>query len=93
MVAKSKTQNGRLGDQVTVRGQRVGYVRVSSVEQSTARQLEGVQLDRLFEDKASGKDRDRPQLSALLQFVRDGDTVLVHSMDRLSRNLDDCGAR
>jgi DNA invertase Pin-like site-specific DNA recombinase len=88
MVAKSKIHTGRLVDQVPAQGQRVGYVRVSSVEQSVARQLDGIQLERVFEDKASGKDRNRPQ-SALLQFVRDGDTVLVHNIDRLSRNLDD----
>jgi DNA invertase Pin-like site-specific DNA recombinase len=72
-----------------VAGQRVGYVRVSTLDQSTVRQLDGVALDRVFEDKASGKDVDRPQLEALIGFVRDGDTVLVHSMDRLARNLED----
>lgn len=72
-----------------VSGQRVGYVRVSTLDQSTVRQLDGIALDRVFEDKASGKDIDRPQLEALIGFVRDGDTVLVHSMDRLARNLED----
>lgn len=70
-------------------GQRVGYVRVSSSKQNPERQLEGVPVDRLFTDKASGKDTKRPELEALLSFVRDGDTLLVHSMDRLARNLDD----
>lgn len=70
-------------------GQRVGYVRVSTFEQNVERQLEGVTLDRTFTDKASGKDTKRPQLDALLSFVRSGDTVVVHSMDRLARNLDD----
>jgi len=70
-------------------GQRIGYVRVSSVEQNTDRQLEGIELARTFTDKASGKDTQRPQLEELLKFVRDGDTVVVHSMDRLARNLDD----
>lgn len=70
-------------------GQRVGYTRVSSVDQNEARQLEGVQLDRTFTDKASGKDANRPQLQALFQFVREGDTVVVHSMDRLARNMAD----
>jgi hypothetical protein len=46
-------------------------------------------VDRLFTDKASGKDSQRPQLDALLSFAREGDTVVVHSMDRLARNLDD----
>ena len=70
-------------------GQRIGYVRVSSFDQNPGRQLETVQLDRVFTDKASGKDTLRPQLEALCTFVREGDTVLVHSMDRLARNLDD----
>ncbi|WP_427019215.1 recombinase family protein (plasmid) [Pseudarthrobacter sp. P1] len=70
-------------------GQRIGYVRVSTLDQRTGRQLEGVQLDRIFTDKASGKDTKRPQLEELLRFLRDGDTLLVHSMDRLARNLDD----
>jgi hypothetical protein len=66
-------------------GQRVGYVRVSTVDQNADRQLEGAALDRVFTDKASGKDTERPD--ALLAYVRDGDTVVVHSMDRLARNL------
>ena len=70
-------------------GQRIGYVRVSTFEQNTERQLEGVQLDRTFTDKASGKDTARPELEKLLEFARQGDLVLVHSMDRLARNLDD----
>jgi DNA invertase Pin-like site-specific DNA recombinase len=73
-------------------GQRVGYVRVSTLDQNTVRQLEGVDTDRLFEDKASGKDQNRPELEEMIKFVRDGDTVLVHSMDRLARNLDDLRA-
>lgn len=72
-----------------VNGQRVGYIRVSSVDQSTARQLDGVELDRVFTDHASGKDTHRPQLTALLAHVRGGDTVVVHSLDRLGRNLTD----
>lgn len=70
-------------------GQKIGYVRVSTIEQNTSRQLEGLTLDRIFTDKASGKDIQRPELDNLKQFVRDGDTVIVHSMDRLARNLDD----
>lgn len=72
-----------------LKGQRVGYVRVSSYDQNPERQLDGVLLDRTFTDKASGKDMRRPQLQALTAFVRVGDTVIVHSMDRLARNLDD----
>jgi DNA invertase Pin-like site-specific DNA recombinase len=70
-------------------GQRVGYVRVSSFDQNPDRQLEAVSVVRTFTDKASGKDTRRPELDRLLAFVRDGDTVAVHSMDRLARNLDD----
>ena len=71
------------------KGQRIGYIRVSSVDQNTARQLVDVQLDRVFEDKVSGKDTHRPQLQAALTFCREGDVLIVHSMDRLARNLDD----
>jgi DNA invertase Pin-like site-specific DNA recombinase len=70
-------------------GQRIGYVRVSGFDQNPERQLEGVPLDRAFTDQASGKDVRRPELERLLAFVREGDTVVVHSMDRLARNLDD----
>jgi DNA invertase Pin-like site-specific DNA recombinase len=73
-------------------GQRVGYVRVSTLDQNEKRQLEGQVLDRIFTDKASGRDTARPQLAELLRFARDGDTVVVHSMDRLARNLDDLRA-
>lgn len=73
-------------------GQTFGYIRVSTLDQSTIRQLDGEHLDRVFTDQASGKDLNRPQLEALIDFSRDGDTVLVHSMDRLARNLDDLRA-
>lgn len=72
-------------------GQNIGYIRVSTVDQNTDRQLDGIdiELDRIFEDKASGKDTKRPELTNMLTFVREGDLVVVHSMDRLARNLDD----
>lgn len=70
-------------------GQRIGYIRVSTFDQNPERQLEGVKVDRAFSDKASGKDVKRPQLEALISFARTGDTVVVHSMDRPARNLDD----
>ncbi len=70
-------------------GQRIGYVRVSSYDQNPERQLENVTIEKQFTDNASGKNTQRPQLEALLSFVREGDTVVVHSMDRLARNLDD----
>jgi DNA invertase Pin-like site-specific DNA recombinase len=66
-------------------------VRVSSSGQNTDRQLDGLLpgLDKVFEEKASGKSAERPELKAMLDYVRQGDEVLVHSMDRLARNLDD----
>jgi DNA invertase Pin-like site-specific DNA recombinase len=70
-------------------GQRVGYVRVSSFDQNPDRQLEAVSVARTYTDKASGKDTQRPELDRLLAYVRDGDTMVAHSMDRLARNLDD----
>lgn len=70
-------------------GQRLGYIRVSSFEQNTHRQLEGVQVDRTYLDKASGKDLGRPQLQEMLRYAREGDTIVIHSMDRLARNVDD----
>lgn len=70
-------------------GQRIGYIRVSSFDQNPERQLEQTDLERIFTDKASGKDTERPGLQELLEFVRQGDRVVVHSMDRLARNLDD----
>lgn len=72
------------------KGQRIGYVRVSSYDQNEDRQLEHMgDLDRIFTDKASGKNTERPRLQELLQYAREGDTIVVHSMDRLARNLDD----
>jgi DNA invertase Pin-like site-specific DNA recombinase len=75
-----------------VAGQRIGYVRVSTLDQNEKRQLDGQVLDRVFTDKASGRDTSRPELTELLRFARNGDTVVVHSMDRLARNLDDLRA-
>jgi DNA invertase Pin-like site-specific DNA recombinase len=70
-------------------GKRVGYIRVSSVDQNEVRQLQGVDLDKRFSDKCSGKDVDRPQLQLALDYVREGDVFVVHSMDRLARNMGD----
>lgn len=72
-----------------MKGQRVGYIRVSSEGQNTARQLDGIEVDRVFTDRVSGKDTCRPELKRLLEFVRAEDVVIVHSMDRLARNVDD----
>ncbi len=70
-------------------GMRVGYIRVSTLEQNPDRQLEGISLDKKFIDKCSGKDTNRPELKNMLEFVRQGDRLLIHSMDRLARNLQD----
>jgi DNA invertase Pin-like site-specific DNA recombinase len=68
-------------------GQRIGYVRVITFDQNPDRQLEPIDEDRIFTDKASGRDVHRPQLKALLDFVREGDTLVVYSMDRLARDF------
>jgi DNA invertase Pin-like site-specific DNA recombinase len=65
----------------------IGYVRVSTTDQKTDRQLEGVALEKVFEDKASAADTARPQLRPCLDFVRQGDTLHVHSIDRLARTF------
>jgi DNA invertase Pin-like site-specific DNA recombinase len=72
-----------------ITGERLGYIRVSSVDQNTARQLDGIELDQRFEDKCSGKDRERPALQDLLRHARKGDHIFVHEMSRLARNLSD----
>lgn len=64
----------------------IGYKRVSTVDQNTDRQLAGLTLDKVFEDKLSGKDTNRPGLQACLAYLREGDTLHVHSLDRLGRN-------
>ena len=73
-------------------GQLVGFIRVSTLDQNTVRQeeqLEGFNVDAVFTDKASGKDTTRSELQAALKHLCKGDTFIVHSMDRLARNLDD----
>jgi len=71
------------------KGLRVGYLRVSALDQKEVRQLDGMELDKRFTDKVSGRDRNRPGLERMIEFVREGDTVFCHSMDRLARNQDD----
>lgn len=76
----------------TIKGQKVGYIRVSSIEQNTESQkslLGNVGMDKLFEEKLSGKNTDRPQLQAMLDYVREGDTVYVKDLSRLARNTKD----
>lgn len=72
-----------------VAGKKIGYIRVSSIDQNIDRQLENLRLDKVYIDHCSGKNIDRPELQELLKYVRDGDQVFVHSMDRLARNLND----
>lgn len=70
-------------------GKRIGYIRVSTIDQNPDRQLEGIHLDKKFIDYASGTNIKRPNLELLLDYVRDDDIVIVHSMDRLARNVKD----
>ena len=70
----------------------VGYVRVSSLDQNLDRQLDELAhqgVEKIFQDRISGKNVDRPELKAMLAFVREGDVLIVHSLDRLARNLSD----
>lgn len=75
-----------------MKGKTIGYVRISSFDQNPVRQLAGIKVDKTFIDQLSGKNTKRPQLAALFNFIREGDTLVVHSMDRLARNLDDLRA-
>lgn len=73
-------------------GERIGYIRVSTSEQNTARQeelLENAGVNKLFMEKTSGKDRDRPELKRLMEYVREGDTVIVESYSRFARSTKD----
>lgn len=70
-------------------GQQVEYIRVSSAGQNEGRQLEGMELNKVFREKVSGKDRNRPQLRECMDYLRAGDTLHVHSLDRLGRSLID----
>ena len=77
---------------MTTKGQRIGYIRVSSIEQNTESQkslLGNVGMDKLFEEKLSGKNTARPQLQMMLDYVREGDTVYVKDLSRLARNTKD----
>ena len=67
---------------------RVGYRRVSSTDQNLDRQDLG-DVEKVFEEKISGKDRNRSALTELVQFVREGDNVVIYSIDRLARDLRD----
>ena len=77
---------------MTTKGQKVGYIRVSSIEQNTESQkslLGNVGMDKVFEEKLSGKNTARPQLQMMLDYVREGDTVYVKDLSRLARNTKD----
>ena len=71
---------------------KIGYIRVSTEKQETARQQEimnNYQVDRIFSEKLSGANTDRPQLKAMLDYVRDGDTLYIESISRLGRSAKD----
>ena len=79
-------------NRMTTKGQNVGYIRVSSIEQNTKSQkelLKNVGMDKVFEEKISGKNAKRPELQAMLEYVREGDTVYVKDLSRLARNTKD----
>ena len=71
---------------------KIGYIRVSTEHQETARQqeiMDGYQVDRIFSEKLSGANTDRPQLRAMLDYVREGDTLYIESISRLGRSTKD----
>ena len=68
---------------------KIGYIRVSTVDQNTDRQLDGIALDKVFEEKVSARTADRPKLNEMLDYIRDGDEVIVHDISRLARNMED----
>lgn len=72
-----------------MRGQKLGYIRVSSSNQNIGRQLDDLELDRCFTDKVSASTTNRPSLKECLEYVRQGDILYCHSIDRLARNLRD----
>lgn len=67
----------------------IAYIRVSTVDQNTDRQLDGMTFDKVFTDRLSGATTERPQLLAMIEWVRAGDVVHVHSIDRLARSMAD----
>lgn len=71
---------------------KIGYVRVSSVDQNEQRQVEGLSkfnIEEMFIERASAKDTNRPKLQEMIKFARKGDTIYIHSLDRLARNTED----
>ncbi|OBS98275.1 resolvase [Vibrio cyclitrophicus] len=67
----------------------VGYIRVSTVQQNTVRQLDGIEIDKVFVEKCSGSTTDREELRRLKEYVREGDTLVVHDISRLARDMKD----
>lgn len=67
----------------------VGYIRISTAQQHTDRQLADVALDKVFADNLSCKDTDRPAFRAMMDYIREGDTLHVHEISRLARNTTD----
>lgn len=83
-------QQNKKGETMT--GQRIAYIRVSAVDQNLESQKELLQkctINKWFEEKISGKNTDRPQLQAMLEYVREGDTVYIKDLSRLARNTKD----
>lgn len=70
-------------------GKKIGYIRVSGPDQNPERQLQGIELDKKFVDYVTGKTINRPQFNLMLDYVREDDTIIVHSMDRMARNVKD----
>ena len=71
---------------------KVGYVRISTKEQNTARQdelMKGLEVEKVYTDRMSGKNKERPELQKMMDFVREGDTVIVESFSRFARNTQD----
>ena len=71
---------------------KIGYIRISTLDQNTARQevlMEALEVDEIYIDRMSGKSADRPELRRMLEYVRRGDTVVVESISRFARNTRD----
>ncbi len=72
-----------------MKGWNIGYIRVSTVDQNSDRQLDGIPLDKIFEEKVSAKNTERPKLNEMLGQIRQGDAIFVHDISRLARNIED----
>lgn len=78
--------------EVQTMGEKIAYVRVSTVEQNESRQLESLKkynIDKWFTEKVSGKNTNRPKLQEMLNYIREGDTVYIHDFSRLARSTKD----